>query len=208
MGCVRMNWPARGVVICKIEAEDGGRFTNASSSRSLQLGSPSATLNRWQPQVCNKVGKQIFREFVVQGLILLGTFNLSSAALIESWDIFLFRTEIQLCAAPPLNVEVPKCRGDHIKNSLYFTLQNEINFKVYFIQGGIKSQKQLKLSSMDFRELQNCLVGLVRPALNCQLIFETLCTRLFSVANCLIWLKVKKMGADSVHILFYYKTLY
>ena len=30
------------------------------------------------------------------GLILLGTFNLSSAALKESWDIFLFKTEIQL----------------------------------------------------------------------------------------------------------------
>ena len=47
---------------------------------------------------------------MVQGLILLGTFNLSSAALIESWDISLFKTEIQLCAAPPLNAEVPKCR--------------------------------------------------------------------------------------------------
>ena len=146
MGCVGMNWPARGVVICKIEAGDGGWFTNASSSRSLQLGSPSATLNRWQPQVCNKVGKQIFREFVVQGLILLGTFNLSSAALKESWDIFLFKTEIQLCTATQLNAEVPKCRGDPIKNSSYSILQNKTNFWVYFIQGWIKSQKQLKLS--------------------------------------------------------------
>ena len=65
---------------------------------------------------------------MVQGLILLGTFNLSSAALIESWDISLFKTEIQLCAAPPLNAEVPKCRGDPIKNSLYFMLQKKINF--------------------------------------------------------------------------------